>query len=58
MKYLVDNQHTWAVFYHKDVYGLKTPIVNKKIKPLISNIGQTEARDYIKTLLIQEEKNG
>lgn len=56
-KYLKDHKDHWAVFYHKDVYGLKSPIVNPKIKPLISNCSQAEARDHVKRLTAEEKEN-
>jgi hypothetical protein len=54
-KYMHDNPESWAVFYHKDVYGLKAPICNPKVKPLVFGMKQSEARNYIKDLEAKEE---
>lgn len=56
-KWMEDKLDTWAVFYHVDVYGLKSPICNPKIKPLKTGMKQAEARQYIKDLVEKEEKN-
>lgn len=54
-KWMVDTLNSWAVFYHKDVYGLKSPICNKKIKPIKTGMKQAVARAYIEELLEKEE---
>jgi glycine betaine/choline ABC-type transport system substrate-binding protein len=55
MKYLGDDKNCWAVFNHEDVFGLKSPIRNPKIKPLIDKLTQPEARSYIAELLAKGE---
>jgi hypothetical protein len=56
-KWMVDKLDSWAVFYHKDVYGLKSPICNPKIKPIKTGMKQAKARQYIKDLLAKEAKD-
>lgn len=56
-KWMSESTQSWAVFYHKDVYGLKSPICNPKIKPIITGMDQATARQYIVDLLEKENES-
>ena len=52
-KYMGDDSYSWAVFRAEDVKGMRSPICDPYIQPVINGLGRSEAR-YHKQLL--EEK--
>jgi len=52
-KYNGDDQYSWAVFYAKDVKGLRSPIFYDDAQPVMSGMDRNEARYQKKRL---EEK--
>ncbi len=54
-KYMGDDEYSWAVFYRNEVKGIKSPVCNYSIKPIISGLNRTSAQ-YEKKLL--DSKSG
>lgn len=49
VKFGGDDLYSWAVFYAKDIKGLRSPISEyTKAKPLVSGCGNQEAKNYVK----------
>jgi len=49
MKYTIkkfngDDQYSWAVFYAKDVKGMRSPIFYGGAHPIINGLSRSEAR--------------
>jgi hypothetical protein len=44
MKYMGDDRYSWAIFRSEDVKGLKSPITDGSIIPVVSGMDQREAR--------------
>lgn len=58
MKFDGDDKYSWAVFYHADVAGHRSPVFSSMgIRPLISGCTSAEARHYINSLL-KGDKDG
>jgi hypothetical protein len=53
-KYNGDDQYSWAVFYAKDVKGMRSPIFYGDAHPVMSGMDRNEAR-YQKTRLEKKE---
>jgi hypothetical protein len=49
-KYNGDDQYSWAVFYAKDVKGMRSPIFYGDATPLISGLSRTDAQYHKKWL--------
>jgi hypothetical protein len=49
-KFMGDDQYSWAVFRSKDVKGMRSPICDPYIQPVMSGMDRNEAR-YQKTRL-------
>ena len=50
-KFMGDDQYSWAVFRSKDVKGMRSPICDPYIEPVMSGMGRQEAayqRDVLK----------
>lgn len=49
-KYNGDDQYSWAVFYAKDVKGMRSPIFYGDATPLISGLSRADAQYHKKWL--------
>ena len=49
-KYNGDDQYSWAVFYAKDVKGMRSPIFYGDATPLISGLSRNMAQYHKKWL--------
>jgi len=50
-KFMGDDQYSWAVFRSKDVKGMRSPICDPYIEPVMSGMDRQEAayqRDVLK----------
>ena len=54
-KYNGDDQYSWAVFYAKDVKGMRSPIFYGDALPIINGLDRSEAR-YHKECLERRAK--
>ena len=52
-KFMGDDQYSWAVFRAEDVKGMRSPICDPWIQPVINGLGRSEAQYHKKCL---EEK--
>lgn len=48
VKFGGDDCYSWAVFYTKDIKGLRSPIAHTRAKPIVCGCGNQEAKNYIK----------
>jgi hypothetical protein len=49
VKFGGDDCYSWAVFYAKDIKGLRSPISEyTNAKPIVSGCGNQEAKSYVK----------
>ena len=51
-KFMGDDQYSWAVFRSKDVKGMRSPICDPYIRPVMSGMDRREAayqRDVLKS---------
>ena len=51
-KFMGDDQYSWAVFRSKDVKGMRSPICDPYIQPVMSGMDRREAayqRDVLKS---------
>ncbi len=49
MKYMGDDQGSWAIFRSADVKRLRSPIVDDRIRPMICGLTRSEVPYYKKT---------
>ena len=47
-KFMGDDSYSWAVFRAEDVKGMRSPICDPWIQPVINGLGRTEALYYKK----------
>ena len=47
-KYMGDDSYSWAVFRAQDVKGMRSPICNPHIRPVVCGCSRMEANGYKK----------
>ncbi len=49
-KFMGDDSYSWAVFRSSDVKGMRSPICDPFIRPVVSGLSRSEAQGYKKRL--------
>ena len=49
-KFMGDDQYSWAVFRAQDVKGMRSPICDPFISPVMSGLTRSDAQYHKKTL--------
>ena len=49
-KFMGDDSYSWAVFHAKDVKGMRSPICDPYIRPVINGMTRADAQYHCKVL--------